>query len=293
MASVSTDSQPYEGFGENSGVRTHYRAAGQGPLLLHLHGFPDNGETFKAQMVEFSKKYTVVCPILRGFPPSDVLDDADAYDLSHVVGDMVTIIGHFKAEKAIIGGHDFGGAAIQMLAMMAPDRVAGLILINTPVVPRLYDLVNFDQGQQKMSEYTIKFMEYQPGGEKNEADVVKFIRDPARRQAVQEYMRTSPMHGMFAYYKKNYPGPPYGQKVDTSHMHFQIPTLIIWGVEDEYFSPKFLDQIPQIFLAATRLVTLPGLAGGISQTCMPRAIELNLSGYLSSIAEYNFVRLFF
>lgn len=259
MASSGTGPQPYEGFVDNNGVQIHYRTAGQGPLLLLLHGFPDNEKTFKAQMAEFSKKYTVVCPTLRGFPPSDVPDDVDAYDLSHVVGDMVTIIGHFKAEKAIIGGHDFGGAAIQMLAMMAPDRIAGLILINTPIMPRLYDLVNFDEGQQKMSEYTLKFMRYQPGDEKNEAEVVKFIRDPARRQEVQEYMRTSPMHGMFAYYKKNYPGPPYSQKVDTSHMRFQVPTLIIWGVEDEYFSPKFLDQVPQIFLAPTRLVTLPGV----------------------------------
>lgn len=259
MAGVGIGSQPYEGFVENNNVRIHYRAAGQGPLFLLLHGFPDNEETFKAQMVEFSKKYTVVCPTLRGFPPSDVPDAVDAYDLSQVVGDMITIIGHFKAEKAIIGGHDFGGAAIQLLAMMAPDRITGLILINTPIVPRFYDLVNFDEGQQKMSEYTIKFMQYQRGDEKNEADIVKFIRDPARRQVIQEYMRTSPMHGMFAYYKKNYPGPPYGQKVDTSHMRFQVPTLIIWGVEDEYFSPKFLDQVPQIFLAATRLVTLPGV----------------------------------
>jgi pimeloyl-ACP methyl ester carboxylesterase len=257
MASLGTDAQSYEGFVENGGVRVHFRTAGQGPLLLLLHGFPDNGETFKAQVAEFSKKYTVVCPTLRGFPPSSVPDDVDAYDLSNVVGDMITILAHFKVEKAIIGGHDFGGAAIQMLALMRPELVAGLILINTPILPRFYDLVNFDEGQQKMSEYTIKFIQYQPGDEKNEADVVKFIRDTARRQEVAEYMRSSPMHGMFALYKKNYPGPPYGQNVDTSHMRFQVPTLIIWGVEDEYFSPRFLDQLLQHFLAPTRLVTLP------------------------------------
>ncbi|KAB8227691.1 alpha/beta fold hydrolase [Aspergillus alliaceus] len=199
-------------------------------------------------MTEFSKKYCVVCPTLRGFPPSDVLDDVDAYDLSHIVSDLVAIIGHFKAEKAIIGDHDFGRAAIQMLAMMAPGRIAGLILLNTPILPNFYDLVNFDEEQQKMSEYTIKFIQYQPGDEKDEADVVKFIRDPARRQEIQEYMHSSPMHEMFAHYKKNYPGLPYGRKVDTSHMRYQVPTLIVWGVEDEYFSPRFLDRIPQLFL---------------------------------------------
>ncbi|KAF5862031.1 hypothetical protein ETB97_012177 [Aspergillus alliaceus] len=234
IAGTGTGSQPYAGFVENSGIRIHYRAAGQGPLLLLLHGFADNEETFKAQMVDFSKKYTVSCPTLRGLPPSDVLDDVDAYDLSHVVGDMVTIIGHFKAEKAIIGGYDFGGAAIQMLAMMAPDRIAGLILINTPTVPMFYDLVNFDEGQQKMSEYTIKFMEYQPGDEKNEADVVKFIRDPSRRQAVQEYMRTYPMHGTFAYYKKNYPAPPLWEETNWLEI-----VLILSYMQPHFLSLKY------------------------------------------------------
>lgn len=256
MASLDAGPQPYEGFVENNGVRIHFCAAGQGPLML-LHGFPDNSETFNAQVMEFSKKYTVVCPTLRGFPPSDAPDDVEAYVLSNVVGDMITILSHFESEKAIVGGHDFGGAAIQMLALMGPERIAGLILINTPLLPRLYDLVNFDEGQQRMSEYTIKFMRYQPGDEKNEADVVKFHRDPARREAVLEYMRSAQMHGMFAYYKMNYPGPPYGQKVDIPYMKFQVPTLIIWGLEDEYFSPKFLDQLPQHFVAPTRLVTFP------------------------------------
>ncbi|KAE8389445.1 hypothetical protein BDV23DRAFT_184520 [Aspergillus alliaceus] len=166
-------------------------------------------------MVDFSKKYTVSCPTLRGLPPSDVLDDVDAYDLSHVVGDMVTIIGHFKAERAIIGGYDFGGSAIQMLAMMAPD-------------------LNFDEGQQKMSEYTIKFMEYQPGDEKNEADVVKFIRDPSRRQAVQEYMRTYPMHGTFAYYKKNYPAPPLWEETNWLEI-----ILILSYMQPHFLSLKY------------------------------------------------------
>lgn len=67
------------------------------------------------------------------------------------------------------------------------------------------------------------------------------------------------MDGMFAYYKYNYPAPPYdsGAAVDTSDMLYQVPTLILWGLEDKYFSLKMLDSISTYFKEAVRLVTLP------------------------------------
>lgn len=250
-----------EGFVHSEDVRIHYRAAGQGPLMLLVHGFPDNGDSFRAQVSEMSKNYTVVCPTLRGFPPSDIPDEEEAYDLAKVVGDLVAIIMHFGANlqpgKAFLGGHDFGAAAVQMLALFKPDLVAGLILFNPPIIPRLHELIQFDEEQQKLSEYTIKFIEHRKGDDKPANDTTQFIRNPIRRLEIQEYLRAAPMHGMMALYRRNFPGPPYGQKTDVSYMQFQVPTLIIWGVEDEYFSPKFLDGLPRIFHADARLVTIP------------------------------------
>lgn len=96
MSTASTGAQPYEGFVQSDDVRIHFRAAGQGPLLLLVHGFPDNGETYECQMSELSKNYTVVSPSLRGFPPSDVPENADAYDLAKVVGDLGAVIMLFE-----------------------------------------------------------------------------------------------------------------------------------------------------------------------------------------------------
>lgn len=253
--------QPSEGFVQSEDVRIHYRVAGQGPLLILAHGFPDNADTFYKQVPELAKKYTVVCPTMRGFPPSDVPDDEDAYDLAKVVGDLVAIImqfgAHLKDGKVILGGHDIGAAAVQMLALFKPELVSGLILLNPPIVPRLHELVQFDEEQQKMSEYTTHFIKYKKGDDKPKNDTTQFIRDPVRQQQVREYLSNSPLHGMMALYKKNYPGPPYGQKTDTKSMRYQVPTLIVWGVQDEYFSPKMVDGIPSIFRAPTRLVTFP------------------------------------
>jgi pimeloyl-ACP methyl ester carboxylesterase len=246
-----------EGFVNNSGVNTHYRATGSGPLLLLVHGFPDNADTFSHQVPELAKQYTDVTPSLRGFPPSDVPDNDDAYQLSNVVGDLVALITHFGASKVIIEGHDIGGAAVQLLAFSQPQLVSGLILMDAPILPRLAYLVNFDAEQQTASEYTIHFMQYKVGDDKQVAGKPKYIRNPARRKEIEDYLTASPINGMMAYYKENYPAPPYGQTSPLQDITLPFPSLILWGLEDEYFIPKFLDGIPKIFLNNTRLVTFP------------------------------------
>ncbi|KAH6999301.1 Alpha/Beta hydrolase protein [Ilyonectria destructans] len=283
MASAQALFQPYEGFVKNGDVKIHFRAAGQGPLMILLHGFPDNGNSFKLQMEEFSREYTVVCPTLRGYPPSDVPKEPESYIIpTVVVGDFLAILDHFNAEKAIVGGHDFGGAAIQSFALRYPERVEGLIIINSPILPRFSDLVNFDKEQQEMSAYTIPFIQYQPGDDKNEEDIVRLIRDATRRQSIKEYLTSSPMHGMFNYYKMNYPAPPYGQEVDTSKYLFRMPTLILWGLEEEYFSLKMLDGLPKHFAQSTRIVFVPG-AGHWSFRDQPKRVNQEIQSWLDGL----------
>ncbi|PIA89559.1 Epoxide hydrolase 3 [Cercospora beticola] len=274
--------QPWEGFVENNGVRTHYRAAGSGPLLLLVHGFPDNSDTFYHQVPELSKHYTVVTPRLRGFPPSDVPDDEDAYALPNVVGDLVTLIMHFNARQVILGGHDFGAAAIQVLALSKPELVSGLLLMNPPILPRFQELINFDPEQQKASEYTIHFQKYQIGDDKEVVDKAKFIRDPARRKEIEEYLTASPINGMMAYYKKNYPAPPYGQTSPLQNASYSVPSLILWGVEDEYFIPKMVDGIPKVFPGGARLVTFPKAGHWVFQD-EPRKVNREIASWLDEL----------
>ncbi|USW49285.1 Putative alpha/beta hydrolase-1, epoxide hydrolase [Septoria linicola] len=283
MASAIAQScQSQEGFVENDGVRTHFRAQGSGDLLLLVHGFPDNADSFYHQVPELAKHYTVVTPTLRGFPPSDVPADDDAYVLSNVVGDLVALIKHFNARQVILGGHDFGGAAVQLLALSQPDLVAGMILFNAPILPKFTELVNFDAEQQKASEYTIHFQQYQIGDDKEVENKTAFIRNPTRRKEIEEYLTASPINGMMAYYKKNYPAPPYGQTSPLQNASFAVPTLIVWGVEDEYFIPKMVDGIPKIFPGSARLVTFPS-AGHWAFQDEPKRVNREMSSWLGEL----------
>ncbi|KAK0375385.1 hypothetical protein CLIM01_07284 [Colletotrichum limetticola] len=281
VASGSTQS----GFIVNEGVRIHFYATGQGPLMVLLHGFPDNSKTWTHQVAEFSKTHTVVCPTLRGYPPSDIPTvEQDAYSLQTVVGDILAILDHFNAAQAIVGGHDFGGGAIQLLALHHPERVSGLIIMNSPILPRFNELIQFDKDQQAQSAYTIHHIQYQKGDDKNLGAALEGIKDDEQRREMHDYLSESPMEGMYAYYKYNYPGPPYGQHVDTSSMVYQVPTLIIWGFADTYFSTKFLDGIPKFFVNRVRLVTFPGAGHWVFRE-QPAKVNQEIRSWLHVLAN--------
>lgn len=247
-----------EVFVQSGDVRIHCRASGQGPLLILVHGFPDNAETFESLVPELSKTYTVVRPSLRGWPPSDIPQNEEAYDLSNTVGDLIAVLQHFKSPRAIFGGHDFGGAAVGLLALFKPELVAGLLLINAPILPNFSPLVHLDKDQQKLSEYTIKFAAYREGDDKDVENKTSHIPDQARRAEIQRYLNESSIQGMMWLYKRNYPQPPYGNPQDTSGWKYQVPTLIVWGTADPYFDNKIINNLPSIFLAPTRLSLISG-----------------------------------
>ncbi|KXH69671.1 hypothetical protein CSAL01_12542 [Colletotrichum salicis] len=257
MSVSASSSSTRSDFILNEGVRIHFYVSGQGSLMVLLHGFPDNSRTWTNQVAEFSKTHTVVCPTLRGYPPSDIPTiEENAYHLPTVVGNILAILDHFNTIKAIVGGHDFGGATIQLLALLDPERVSGLIIMNSPILPRFYELIHLDKGQQEQSAYTIHHIQYRKGDDKNLAVVLDGIKDDEHRQNMYDYLSESPMEGMYAYYRYNYPDHPYGQHVDTSGM--KMPMLIIWGLADPYFSLKMLDGIPKYFENTVRLIALSG-----------------------------------
>src|ERR1700761_6458614 len=233
-------------FVDNEGVRIHYRKYGgdDRPLLMFVHGFPDNFETWRSQIDAFSDRYTVVTPSLRGYPPSAIpSDDRRDYSRSHYVSDIVAVLDDIKTTKPIVlVAHDLGGAGVQDFALAYPERVAGLVLVNSPPFPTFVPLVESDPVQQEKSQYTQAYFDYEPSHPKNIAYVTRNIRDLAHRAKISSYMEENPIHGMLHWYKSNYPRPRHDGKVtDMSECVFRVPSLVVWGLEEEYFSPKMID----------------------------------------------------
>lgn len=267
---------------DNGTVSIHYRRYGSGPSIIFLHGFPDTGLTYHHQIAEFAKDYTVFVPTLRGFPPSSVPASADCYAIPELVGDIVALLDHLGLHAAHIVGHDWGGVVLQAFSLFHPERIKSLTLLNSPVLQPFLINLQSDPEQQKLSEYTLAYHAYKPGDEKNEDFVVRNIRDPEWRARVAEYLKTSPIDGMLSYYKMGYPAPPYGAPPpeDVSAFIYRVPTLIIWGLDDPYFSPKHLNNLWNWFELSYRFVSVPGAGHWVHQDA-PTLVNREIRSWLA------------
>lgn len=122
---------------------THYWAAGpeDGPLIMFLHGWPQIGLMWRAQMEPLaSEGWRCVAPDMRGYGGSSAPKATDAYAFKEIVGDMIELHDHLGAKSAIWVGHDLGSPIAGALAALHPDRCHGLVLVSIPYLPETFAL---------------------------------------------------------------------------------------------------------------------------------------------------------
>lgn len=120
-------------FAQLDGVRLHYVEAGDGPLVVLLHGFPDFWLAWRRQIPVLAEAgFRVVAPDLRGFNLSDKPRSVGEYSLGTAAGDVAALIIHLGAARAAVVGHDIGGAVAWAVARRTPDVVDRIVAINAP-----------------------------------------------------------------------------------------------------------------------------------------------------------------
>ena len=95
-----------EGYAEVGDVRLHYVEAGQGPLVVLLHGFPEFWYGWRRQIEPLAAAgFRVVAPDLRGYNLSSKPDGVKAYDTGRLTGDIRKLLyGQGAADSAPGGG---------------------------------------------------------------------------------------------------------------------------------------------------------------------------------------------
>lgn len=112
-------------------LRLHYVEAGQGPLVILLHGFPESWWSWRYQLQPLAEAgFRVIAPDLRGYGETD---KRAPYDLDTIVGDVCHLIESLGAEqRAIVIGHDWGGGVAWHLASTRPEFCERLVVLNCP-----------------------------------------------------------------------------------------------------------------------------------------------------------------
>jgi pimeloyl-ACP methyl ester carboxylesterase len=224
-----------QGYADGDGVRLHVAQGGEGELMLFLHGGGDSWTLYMSQLVEFSRDHLVVAPNLRGFAPSDQPDAVEAYAMPRLLGDIHALLRHFGRERCILVGNDWGGYIAWVFASAYPDRVERLIILNAPH-PAIYlrevrQSAAQIQASQYEREYNNAVAPYPSWYNYARADPIKVPSSLA--EAAQ--METPDLAARFF--------ADVAKTPVTTSLRVDVPTLVLWGMQDPVCLPGQLDKL--------------------------------------------------
>ena len=244
------------GYATNETVRIHYARLGEGPLVVMIHGFPDYWLTWRAQMEALAKDHEVVAMDQRGYNLSDRPKGVENYDMKLLVADVAAVIRARGRERAVIGGHDWGGAVAWLFAMVKPEMTEKLIILNLPHPRGLNRELVHNPEQRKNSAYARRFQMVGAHTNLTAEGLALWVKDPSARARYVEAFRRSDFEAMLNYYKRNYPLEPYVE--DTSPLtKVRCPVLMIHGLKDQALLPGALNGNWQYVEKDLTLVTVP------------------------------------
>jgi pimeloyl-ACP methyl ester carboxylesterase len=127
-------------FADTNGIRMGYYEAGpktDAPPVILCHGWPELAFSWRHQIKALGAAgIRVIAPDQRGYGATERPEPVEAYDLEHLTADLIGLMDHLEIDKAIFVGHDWGGFVVWQMPLRHPDRVAGVVGVNTPHLPR-------------------------------------------------------------------------------------------------------------------------------------------------------------
>ncbi|MBL9126034.1 MAG: alpha/beta hydrolase [Verrucomicrobiales bacterium] len=267
------------GFATNNGVRLHTASLGAGPLVVMIHGFPDCWLTWRHSMAELSKTHRVVAMDLRGYNLSDRPPGDAAYDMQVLVEDVASVVRSQGAERAIVVGHDWGGAIAWTFAMTKPEMTERLVVLNLPHPRGLLRELARNPEQQRNSEYARNFQKPGAHATLTATNLAFWVKDAAAKPRYVEAFGRSDFDAMLAYYRRNYPREPYRDD-GAPTAKVRCPVLLIHGLEDKALLHPALNGTWEWVEKDLTLLTVPGADHWVHQDA-PELVTRTMVGWLT------------
>jgi epoxide hydrolase 4 len=279
-----------ECYAEVGDQRLHYVEAGDGPLLVLLHGFPEFWYGWRQQIRPLAAAgFRVVAPDMRGYNLSSKPDGVGAYDSDQLTADVHGLIHERGAESALLAGHDWGGSVAWATAMKYPEVVDHLAILNA-AHPRKLSQGLHHPGQLRKSWYFFFFdLPELPEGVVH-ADHWRFFRHflrDARPGAftpedmdryIEAWSQPGAASGMINYYRSSVRQSP--KRAEAQLRPIQAPTLVIWGEDDRYLGSELAepdhDDVPNL----DRVERLPDASHWVHHDEPERVTQL-LTGFFA------------
>ena len=145
---------------QNAEVHLHAKAGGpkDGPVVVLLHGFPEFWYGWRRQIEPLaSAGFRIIVPDQRGYNLSSKPAGVAAYALKNLVSDVISIADQLGQEKIFLAGHDWGAAVAWSAALLHPQRIAKLAVLNVPHPSVMRKFLSTHRRQMRLSWYIFFF----------------------------------------------------------------------------------------------------------------------------------------
>jgi pimeloyl-ACP methyl ester carboxylesterase len=263
-------------YADLGGVRLHYVEAGEGPLVVLLHGFPEFWFSWRFQIPALAEAgFRVVAPDMRGYNLSDKPKGVESYALERLARDVERLIGALGEERAVVVGHDWGGIVAWAVAMLHPERVERLVILNVPHPERFSGGLRTPR-QLLKSLYAFFFqIPWLPEKVLRAGDfaIVRsvFRNDPVRPgtfgeddidRYVEALSRPGALTAAINYYRAlARRAPALARKL---RRRIEAPVLVIWGQRDLFLVPELARPDPAL-VPDVRVERLPDASHWVQQ----------------------------
>jgi pimeloyl-ACP methyl ester carboxylesterase len=110
------------------GVKLYVEETGTGTPIVFVHEFAGDHRSWEPQVRCFSRYYRCITYGARGYPPSDVPSDPNAYSQQHARDDVIAVLDHLRIDRAHIVGLSMGGFATVHVGITYPQRTLSLVI---------------------------------------------------------------------------------------------------------------------------------------------------------------------
>jgi epoxide hydrolase 4 len=279
-----------EGYANVGDVTLHYVEAGEGPLVVLLHGFPEFWFGWRLQIERLAAAgYRVVAPDLRGYNLSSRPGKVADYAGDRLADDINGLIHELGAESAMLVGHDWGGTVAWTMAMNHPDVVDRLVILDA-AHPRTLQKGLFNPRQFVRSWYFFFFaLPWLPERivrARRFRFFRRFLRDarPAitpeeMDRYVEAWSQPGATTGMIDYYRFSVRQSPL--KAKAAIRTISAPTLVIWGQRDRYLGSKLAEPDRADVPNLDRVERLPNASHWVHHDEADRVSELLIDFFRS------------
>jgi pimeloyl-ACP methyl ester carboxylesterase len=258
------------------GVDLHVIESGDpgAPAVLLLHGWPEDHRCWQSVIPLLEDGFRVIAPDQRGFGRSAAPEGTASYALPLLAADVHLTLDTLGVDRAVLAGHDLGGALVWTLGAFTPDRFAAGVVLASPHPLRLRRAAIEDPDQLRRSFYVWLLHAGRSGERLLAADEYRRLAEWAfavsgvPERLIEAYRADWAAEGRFSamaeWYRANFRPSLYDPAVPLDLPPVTIPITYLHGEGDIAFVPGALQGSGEYVDAPFREELVPGVTHWIT-----------------------------